>query len=120
MHSITRKQVIVACALLVALLQLLGSRNYHGPGRWFVTGYLFDLLIPLMFYLLLSLAAPQVSNWTRGLAVFAAGALVEFLQFFGVPIFGQTFDPFDLLVYALGVLAGMAVESKLLSRLRTG
>lgn len=120
MFNISRKQVIVAFALLVALLHLLGSRNYHGPGRWFVTGYLFDLLVPILFYLLLSLPVPNVSNWTRGLAVFMAGALVEFLQFFGVPLFGETFDPFDLLVYALGVLIGMVIETRLLSRLRLG
>ena len=46
----------------------------------------------------------------RGTAVFIVGAAVEVLQYLGVPLFGRTFDPLDLLMYATGAVAALAFE----------
>ena len=60
------------------------------------------------------------SGINRGIFVFATGAVVETLQYFGVPVFGRTFDPFDYIMYGIGigfalifekiVLAGITME----------
>jgi len=115
---LSRKQVIVAIMIFVALLHFVTGRNYHGPWRGFVTGYLLDLLVPFAFYLLLTIPALGVSRFVRGMAVFAVGVAVEVLQFYGVPLFGRTFDPLDIVMYGLGVGAGILLDIIGLSRLK--
>ena len=46
----------------------------------------------------------------RAAAVFLFGAAVEFLQYLGIPLFGRTFDPLDLLMYAAGASAAVVFE----------
>jgi hypothetical protein len=118
----TRKQVIVVLALLVGALHFVTGPGYGGPFRAFVNGYLIDLLLPLVLYLLLSLVErPAVlSRVARSLIVLAIGVTVELLQLLGVPLFGSTFDPLDVLMYALGVAGGIVLEVAVLSRLEPG
>jgi hypothetical protein len=51
------------------------------------------------------------------LVVLSIGAAVEVLQYFGVPLFGRTFDPLDFVMYGVGVVAGVLLELIVLSRL---
>ena len=118
----TRKHLVVAIALFVGLLHFVTGPGYRGPGRAFVNGYLIDLLLPFAVYLLLSLPDRplRMSRTVRACVVLAVGAGVEVLQYFGVPVFGRTFDPVDLLMYALGVTAGVVLEVAVLSRMERG
>lgn len=120
LFTVSRKLVIVAIALGVASLHFVAGARYRGPARWFVTGYLLDLLIPFCFYLLLNVKpAPNgLARWSKAFVVLAGCAMVEFLQFYGYPVFGRTFDPLDFLVYATGVAGGLVFDVKVLSRLR--
>jgi hypothetical protein len=112
--DLPRKPVVVAICLAVAALHLFTGPQYHGPLRAFVTGYLIDLVLPFSLVLLLgvglegspTLRLPAV----RATAVFLLGATIEFLQYLGVPLFGRTFDPLDLLMYATGAIAALAFE----------
>lgn len=112
--NLPRKPVVVALCLAVGALHLFTGPDYHGPLRSFVTGYLIDLILPFALVLLLgvglehspTLRQPSV----RATAVFLFGAAVEFLQYVGVPLFGRTFDPVDLLMYAAGAIAALAFE----------
>jgi len=115
----TRKQVIVGLALLVGALHFVTGPGYRGPFRAFVNGYLIDLLLPLVLYVLLSLIDRPVvlSRVVRSVIVLAIGVTVELLQFLGVPLFGRTFDPLDVVMYALGVAGGIVLEAAVLSRL---
>ncbi len=36
--------------------------------------------------------------------MFGVASFTEIAQFFGVPIFGQTFDPMDFVMFGMGVL----------------
>ena len=54
---------------------------------------------------------------TRGILMFSVGAITETLQYFGVPIFGQTFDPYDYLMFALGIGLAYVFERTLLPRI---
>jgi hypothetical protein len=118
-RNVTRKQVVVAIALAVGALHFVVGPEYRGPLRTFVTGYLIDILLPLVLYLLLSFARHPLwsGRLLRAAVVMAIGCSVEALQFQGVPLFGRTFDPMDVLMYGLGVAGGIALEVVVLSRL---
>lgn len=112
--GLPRKPVVVAVNLGVAALHLLTGPDYHGPLRAFVTGYLIDLALPFALVLLLGLGLERSPTLrrpaVRASAVVLLGAAIETLQYVGIPIFGRTFDPLDLVMYATGALAAMAFE----------
>ena len=113
-----RKIIVVGICLLVGLLHFITGHEYRGPGRVFVNGYLIDILLPFAMYLLAGFFRTKLlqSSIIRAILVFIVGALSETLQFCGVPIFGRTFDLLDYLMFAIGVIAGILFERKLLSR----
>jgi hypothetical protein len=120
---VTQKHLVVGTAVLVALLHFPIGPGYSGPWKPFVTGYLMDILLPFAMYLLLGtvrIGALQPPWWIRASLVFAVGAISEILQFFGVPIFGRTFDPLDFAAFAAGLVAALAFEKLILSRLPAG
>lgn len=112
--ALPRKPVVAAICVVVAALHLVTGPDYRGPFRAFVTGWLIDLALPFALVLLLGVGAESWPMWRgaarRATAVFLVGAGVEVLQYLGVPLFGHTFDPVDVLMYALGVLAAVAFE----------
>lgn len=113
MHR-SRKPVVVAICLGVGALHLIAGPHYRGPLQAFVTGYLIDLLLPFSLVLLLGVGLDRSPRLhlpaVRATAVFLLGAGVEFLQYLGVPVFGRTFDPLDLLMYATGAGTALAFE----------
>jgi hypothetical protein len=119
---VTRKQVVVAIALGVGLLHFVTGPGYRGPFPAFVNGYLIDVLLPFAAYLLLGVPARPFAlrGVTRASIVLGIGVTVEMLQFFGVPIFGRTFDPLDFLMYAAGVAGGALFERTVLKRVGAG
>lgn len=112
--NLPRRPVVVGICLAVGALHLVTGPHYRGPLRAFVTGYLIDLVLPFSLVLLLGVGldgSPTLRRPAlRATAVFLFGAAVEFLQYLGVPVFGRTFDPLDLLMYAAGALAALAFE----------
>lgn len=112
--DLPRKPVVVAVNLAVAALHLVTGPGYHGPLRAFVTGYLIDLALPFALVLLLGLGLERSPTLRRPIvrasAVVLLGATIEALQYLGIPIFGRTFDPIDLVMYATGAIAAMVVE----------
>ena len=112
--NLPRKPVTVAICASVAALHLVTGQRYNGPLRPFVTGYLIDLLLPFSLVLLLGVGLARVpplrSSVSRACLVFFIGAIVELSQYFDVPLFGRTFDPFDLLAYAIGAAAAVGFE----------
>lgn len=116
---LTQKPVVVAIALMVGLLHFVTGPGYKGPFRVFVNSYLIDILLPFTMFLLLAFFEQKRMQLRiiRGMLVFSVGAVTETMQFFGVPIFGQTFDPLDYLMFGIGIGAGILFEKKVLSRL---
>jgi hypothetical protein len=105
----------------VALLHFVTGRAYKGPYPEFVNGYLLDILLPFALYFLL---CPQdaifrfLRPWfVKGLPVFAIGFSVEVAQFYGVPIFGRTFDPLDFVMYGMGVMLAAIIDTTALSQI---
>lgn len=108
----TWKHVVVGICLVVGLLHFVAGPRYNGPWPGFVRGYLIDILLPFALYLLLGVSWRVLagSRLARGFVVLAVGGTAEGLQYLGLPLFGTTFDPLDLVMYALGVTGGVIVE----------
>jgi hypothetical protein len=108
----TKRLVVTGIALTVGALHFLKGENYQGPFPIFVNGYLIDILLPMVLYLLMSLFQNRLirSALFRACAVFGFGCTVEASQYFGRPIFGNTFDPFDIVAYAGGILFGALLD----------
>jgi hypothetical protein len=115
----TKKLTITGIALAVGALHFITGENYQGPFLVFVNGYLIDILLPMTLYLLLSLFESKLirAPLFRACTVFSFGCFVEASQYFGYPIFGSTFDPFDILAYAGGVLLGILFDLVIFPRL---
>jgi hypothetical protein len=117
--TLTQKPIIVAIALAVGALHFVTGPGYRGPLPVFVNGYLIDALLPFAMVLVLGVADHPVSRSgiLRGIAVFAVGAVTETLQYFGVPIFGRTFDPLDYLMFGVGIGLAVVFERLVLSKI---
>ncbi len=104
-----KRILIVVMMLLIGGLHFVTGDEYCGPFPLFVNGYLIDILLPFGMVLLLSLFEVGIlHHWAvRCGLVFAFGVFVEMMQLAGKPFLGSTFDPLDILMYALGV--GLAV-----------
>lgn len=114
-----KKLTIVSIALMVGALHFLTGKNYRGPLPIFVNGYLIDILLPMVLFLLLSLPENRFVRSTpfRACAVFGFGCIVEASQYLGYPLFGNTFDPMDILAYAVGVGLGVWLDLFLFPKL---
>ena len=112
--NLPRRPVVVVICVAVAALHLVTGPHYTGPSRAFITGYLIDLVLPFSLVLLLGVGLVSVpvlcQPLTRAGIVFCIGAVVEGSQYLDIPLFGRTFDPVDLLMYAAGAAAGLAFE----------
>ena len=117
--AISWKILVIGIALGVGMLHFLTGPEYRGPLRTFVTGYLINILLPFTMYLVLGITrhAALRSRIVRCALVFGIGALTETLQYFGVPMFGRTFDPLDYLMFGIGIISAAVFEWAVLARL---
>ena len=115
----TKRITITIIALAVGLLHFATGESYRGPFPVLVNGYLIDILLPMVMYLLLGLIEVKwiQSPIFRAAAVFLFGCVVETSQFLGYPFFGSTFDLLDILSYAIGVAFGGFLDLILFPRL---
>jgi len=52
-----------------------------------------------------------LSGWrAKAIAVLAAASIAETLQGLGVPMLGRTFDPFDFVMYGVGVVVAVLLD----------
>ena len=116
---LSKKVVGVSMVIPIALLHFFTGSNYRGPYPGFVNGYLLDILLPFAFYFLLCLNEfSLLRSWmVKSSLVFAVGASVEIAQFYGVPIFGRTFDPLDFGMYGIGVLSAAILDTTVFPRI---
>jgi hypothetical protein len=85
--------------------------------RTLVNGYLIDVLLPFAMYLVLGVTRLGWlrSGIVRAALIFGIGAATETLQYFGVPLFGRTFDPWDYVMFGAGILSAAIFESTVLA-----
>jgi glycopeptide antibiotics resistance protein len=118
-QMIRKRVVIVSVEILIALLHFFTGSNYRGPYPGFVNGYLLDILVPFAFYFLLCLNEfSLLRSWIgKSILVLGSASLVEIAQLFGVPLFGQTFDPVDFIMYGIGVLLAAILDTTVFPRI---
>jgi hypothetical protein len=111
--------VIVTMMVTIALLHFVTGSQYRGPFPLFMNGYLIDILLPFGLYFLLCLNEYAIlkSPAVRGSLIFTAASFVELAQYRGIPLFGRTFDPWDIIMYGLGVLLAVFCDQFLFPRL---
>jgi hypothetical protein len=109
-----RKRVVIGGIVLsVALLHFVTGKKYGGPYPGFVNGYLLDILVPFSFYFLFCvIESSLLRTWfVKGALVLGTSSFVEIAQFFGVPLFGRTFDPMDFFMYGVGIMAAILLDT---------
>ena len=115
MFSSRGKSIIVGICIVTGLMHFVIGPDYKGPYQVFFSGYFIDIILPLSLYLLFQLPLREHFSIRRSRIFSATGVLVigfgtETLQLFGVPIFGNTFDPIDYFMFVLGILAGWLID----------
>lgn len=114
-YSKNTRIIIVILALLVGAAHFLTGSHYQGPLKLFIHGYLIDLVLPAILFLLFHLAlqklfSRKVSRFLSLISVLLIGFTVEILQFFDIPFLGEIYDPLDFLMYILGVGMGLMID----------
>jgi hypothetical protein len=115
-----------AFAAGACLLAGLGVLVYQGPGRQLVRGALGDVVVMPFLYFGWGVLVPRFRK-TRAVGVGLFAATAEGIQLLQVTspddpwwlrlILGTTFDPIDLIAYAVGLAAAYVIESWNLERL---
>ncbi|MFC4118319.1 DUF2809 domain-containing protein [Nonomuraea zeae] len=112
----SRLPVFLAAALTVVLgvgVRLL----WDGP----VAKYAGDALYTVLIYTLVVLVLPGVRPWAAALTATGLSWAIEFAQLWEIPallrpVLGSTFNPPDLLWYAVGGAAAWAAHARRLRR----
>lgn len=113
--------IIVAISIFVGLLHFVVGPDYHGIFRHFIRGYLIDILLPMNLYLLIQISARKklTVNTARivgAVIPFAFGTMVEILQLYKIKFFGSTYDPWDILMYGIGIGLGIVIDLTVIDR----
>ena len=116
-----KTSLIVSIELIIAALHIIGPmRNTRGPWHDLYYSYFSDLALPFGFYFLLCASETHIPHlrpwWVKSALVFGAAATAEILQFYGIDALGITFDPLDIVMYALGVLLAAMLERLIFAR----
>jgi len=107
--------IIVSISLFIGLLHFVIGPDYQGIFNHFVRGYLIDILLPMNLYLLLQISLRKYVSLSNARIIgsiftFAFGTMVEILQLYKVEFLGKTYDPWDILMYAIGIGLGIVID----------
>lgn len=121
MKSIKSTYLIVSISIFVGLLHFVIGPDYQGILRHFIRGYLIDILLPMNLYLLLQISLRRnipvkKARFVGATFTFAFGTMVEILQHYEIEFLGSTFDPWDIVMYAIGVGLGVAIDLTIIDR----
>jgi hypothetical protein len=113
--------IIVSISLVVGLLHFVIGPDYQGLFRHFMRGYLIDILLPMNLYLLLQISLRKNISVIKAriigaLFTFAFGTIVEILQFYEIEFLGRTYDPWDILMYGIGVGLGILIDLTIIDK----
>ena len=113
--------IVVSISLFIGLLHLLIGPNYQGICKHFIRGYLIDILLPMNLYLLLQISLRKnilvyKARILGAIFTFAFGTIVEILQFYEIEFLGRTFDPWDMLMYGIGIGLGIAIDLTIINK----
>jgi len=89
----------------------------------FVQKHLFNILFPLNAYLIIQLIfrrfwSVAICRTLGTMGVLIIGFAIEIMQSYGVKFLAGSYNPLDIMMYALGVGAGFMVDVYILDRLK--
>jgi hypothetical protein len=95
--------------------------DYQGIFRHFIRGYLIDILLPMNMYLLLQISLRKNNAVIKAriigaIFIFSFGTMVEILQLYKIEFLGRTYDPWDILMYGIGVGAGILIDLTIIDK----
>lgn len=117
-----RFSVILSIVALIAVVHIFRVGSYL-QGAWynFYYSYFSDFVLPFGCYFLLCANEPRMTilrRWKVKLAVvFLTPSMAETCQYFGIPALGSTFDLFDYVMYGIGVISAVVVDTQVFSRI---
>jgi len=120
-YSLPKILVIILIQIAIALIHVFRlGQVFRGQAYNFYYSYFSDFLLPFGMYFLLSLndvAIPVLRKWyVKAGLIFALTTFAEICQFFGIEVLGATFDPFDILMYGMGVSAAALIDVKVFTK----
>ena len=112
---------IVSISIFVGLLHFVIGPDYQGIFKHFIRGYLIDILLPMNLYLLIQISlrkniSVNKARITDAIITVSFGTIVEILQLYGIEFLGRTFDPWDLLMYVIGVGLGIVIDLTIIEK----
>jgi hypothetical protein len=107
--------IIVSISIFVGLLHFVIDPNYQGIFKHFIRGYLIDILLPMNLYLLMQISLRKNISVNKAriisaIITFVFGTIVEILQLYKIEFLGRTYDPWDILMYLIGIGLGIAID----------
>ena len=119
--SLRRLAVVFSIVALIAAVHILRIGSYlQGELYNFYYSYFSDFIIPFGYYFLLCANEPHIPflrRWPVKLAIaFLTPSIAETCQYFGLPVLGSTFDPLDYVIYGMGAISAVAVDTQVFSR----
>lgn len=92
--------------LMAAVFVFRPASHLSKTGFIYYHSYFADLVMPFCFYFLLvanETKIPLLRIWfVKAAIIFIAMTTSEIFQYFGIYFFGVTFDPMDILAFAIG------------------
>jgi len=113
--------IIVSISIFVGLLHFVIGPDYQGIFKHFIRGYLIDILLPMNLYLLIQISLRKNISVNKAriigaIITFAFGTIVEILQLYEIEFLGRTYDPWDILMYLIGVGLGIVIDLTIIDK----
>ncbi|MCJ7622304.1 MAG: DUF2809 domain-containing protein [Anaerolineaceae bacterium] len=114
-NLIKKMIVAIGAILFIATIHIFRVGSYLN-GNLYILYYSFfsDIIIPIGIYILLCInyvSFPFLKNWiVKALIVFIVASSIEVAQAFGIPVLGNTFDPLDFIMFAIGTSIAVLLD----------
>ena len=113
--------IIVSISIFIGLLHFIIGPDYQGIFKHFIRGYLIDILLPMNLYLLIQISLRKYISINKAriigsIITFAFGTIVEILQLYEIEFLGRTYDPWDILMYVIGIGLGIVIDLTIIDK----
>jgi hypothetical protein len=120
-RSLPKILFVILIQVAIALIHVFRlGQIFRGQANNLYYSYFSDFILPFGAYFLLSLQEITISvfrKWyVKASLIFALTTLAEICQFFGIEVLGVTFDPFDILMYGIGVSVAALIDVKVFTK----
>jgi hypothetical protein len=120
-YSLRKILIVILIQVTIALVHVFRlGQIFQGQAYNLYYSYVSDILLPFGMYFLLSVNDVSISvfrKWyVKAGLIFTLTTIAEICQFFGIEVLGSTFDPFDILMYGIGVSTAAIIDVKIFTK----